>query len=173
LKIFIETRYEDNCGNNDSFDCSSKVKKEHMDEVSENDFEQREVVHLDIAFDPLSEKNEKSCPNCTKFKSTKTGRGELKPGWRETHKPIMCSYKLVMVKFEVWGMQTKVERYIHSIIREILLMGHRQAFTWIDDWYDMSFENIREFECKIQEETNCKVRNHVTAENVPPPTKAS
>ena len=30
-------------------------------------------------------------------------------------KPIMCSYKLVRVKFEVWGMQTRVEGFTHSV----------------------------------------------------------
>ena len=30
-------------------------------------------------------------------------------------KPMMCSYKLVRVKFEVWGMQTRVEAYTHSV----------------------------------------------------------
>lgn len=49
------------------------------------------------------------------FKSQKTGRGQLKEGWRETHQPIMCSYKLVTVKFEVWGLQTRVEQFVHKV----------------------------------------------------------
>lgn len=166
LKILVETRYEDNNGNNDVFSCCSKVKKEQ----SAEEFDQREIVHLDIAYDAVSEKHEKTCPNCTKFKSIKTGRGELQPDWRDTHTPIMCSYKLVLVKFEVWGMQTKVERFIHSNIREILLLAHRQAFTWIDEWYDMTFEKVREFECKLQAETNDKVRNHLTVQTTPSET---
>lgn len=49
------------------------------------------------------------------FKSQKTGRGQLKEGWRDTHQPIMCSYKLVTVKFEVWGLQTRVEQFVHKV----------------------------------------------------------
>ena len=27
----------------------------------------------------------------------------------------MCSYKLVRAKFEVWGLQTKVEQWTHAV----------------------------------------------------------
>ena len=86
-----------------------------------------------------------------------TDRGLLIEGWREDDKPIMCSYKLVDASFEVWGFQTKVEDFIQRSIRDILLLGHRQAFTWIDEWYGMTLEEVREYERKIQEETNRKL----------------
>lgn len=35
----------------------------------------------------------------------------------------MCSYKLVTVKFEVWGLQTRVEQFVHKV------RGHRKS--WI------------------------------------------
>jgi hypothetical protein len=88
----------------------------------------------------------------------------------------MCSYKLVNASFEVWGMQTKVEDWIHRVgpsiqfqsnkinfpflcqaIHDILLLGHRQAFVWMDDWHGMTLEDVREYEKQIQEETNAKV----------------
>lgn len=50
------------------------------------------------------------------FKSAKTARGLLQEGWRDTQDPIMCSYKLVTVKFEVWGLQTRVEQFVHKVI---------------------------------------------------------
>lgn len=49
------------------------------------------------------------------FKSDKTSRGILQEGWRDTQDPIMCSYKLVTVKFEVWGLQTRVEQFVHKV----------------------------------------------------------
>ena len=55
----------------------------------------------------------------------------------------MCSYKLVRVKFEVWGMQTRVEAYTHSVVRDILLLGHRQAFTWIDEWHGKNISLLK------------------------------
>ncbi|KAJ8318896.1 hypothetical protein KUTeg_003987 [Tegillarca granosa] len=93
----------------------------------------------------------------TKFKSTKTGRGPLEKGWRDSVKPIMCSYKAVKVKFEVWGLQTKVEEFTHRSVREVLLLGHRQAFAWIDEWIDMTKEDVRAYENKTYAETNQKV----------------
>ncbi|VVC89613.1 unnamed protein product [Leptidea sinapis] len=69
----------------------------------------------------------------------------------------MCCYKLVNTKFEVWGLQTKVEDYVQTAIREILLLGHRQAFTWMDEWYNMTIEDVRNYEKDMQEKTNLKV----------------
>lgn len=68
----------------------------------------------------------------------------------------MCSYKLVHASFEVWGFQTRVEDFIQRCIRDVLLLGHRQAFTWIDSWYDMSLEDVRIYEKQLQAETNAK-----------------
>lgn len=113
----------------------------------------------------------------------------------------MCSYKLVTVKFEVWGLQTRVEQFVHKVsgtmvsgwggvwaetqlsspeggsywggsallvflfflfkgskhhlammgakafsslilppqvVRDVLLLGHRQAFAWVDEWIGRS-----------------------------------
>lgn len=69
----------------------------------------------------------------------------------------MCSYKVVKVKFEVWGLQTKVEQFGQKAIRDILLLGHRQAFAWIDEWYGMSIDDLREYEARMQAETNKKL----------------
>lgn len=78
-------------------------------------------------------------------------------GWRDYDKPIMCSYKLVNASFEVWGFQTRVEDYIHRCISDVLLLGHRQAFTWIDNWIDMTIDDVREYEKQLQAETNKKM----------------
>ena len=36
-------------------------------------------------------------------------------GWRENCDPIMCSYKAVEVRLEIWGLQTRVEDFIHKV----------------------------------------------------------
>ncbi|NXY15816.1 PITC1 protein, partial [Atrichornis clamosus] len=147
FSIHIETKYEDNKGSNDSiFDKEAK------------DLE-REVCFIDIASDEIPERYYKESEDPKYFKSQKTGRGQLKEGWRETHQPIMCSYKLVTVKFEVWGLQTRVEQFVHKVVRDILLIGHRQAFAWVDEWYGkyMTMDEVREFERATQEATNKKI----------------
>lgn len=126
FSIHIETKYEDNKGSNDSiFDNEAK------------DLE-REVCFIDIACDEIPERYYKESEDPKHFKSEKTGRGQLREGWRDSHQPIMCSYKLVTVKFEVWGLQTRVEQFVHKVVRDILLIGHRQAFAWVDEWYGKS-----------------------------------
>lgn len=36
-------------------------------------------------------------------------------------------------------------------------MAHRQAFCWIDEWYDMTYEDIVKFERETYSKTNDKV----------------
>jgi len=53
----------------------------------------------------------------TRFKSTKTGRGPLiGANWERGVDPVMCCYKLVTVEFKWWGLQNKVEKFIHRVI---------------------------------------------------------
>ncbi|XP_060803538.1 cytoplasmic phosphatidylinositol transfer protein 1 [Amyelois transitella] len=154
FSISIQTRYEDNNGTNDN--CLGLTPEE---------LEQRDVDFLDIAYDEIKPHHYKEAEDPKFFKSEKTGRGPLVEGWRDTQKPIMCCYKLVNVKFEVWGLQTKVEEYVQGAIREILLLGHRQAFAWMDDWYNMTIEDVREYEREMHEKTNIKLKASIeTAE---------
>ncbi|XP_014674097.1 PREDICTED: cytoplasmic phosphatidylinositol transfer protein 1-like isoform X1 [Priapulus caudatus] len=146
FSISIETRYEDNNGSS-----------ENCLELSQEVLAEREVDHIDIALDPLPDHKYKESEDCTKFKSVKTNRGPLEDNWRETSNPIMCSYKAVEVKFEVWGLQTRVEGFVHRAVRDVLLLGHKQAFTWIDEWYGMTIDDIRQYEKDIQAQTNKKV----------------
>uniref|UniRef100_A0A1B0C1U1 Phosphatidylinositol transfer protein N-terminal domain-containing protein n=1 Tax=Glossina palpalis gambiensis TaxID=67801 RepID=A0A1B0C1U1_9MUSC len=147
LNILIRTKYEDNNGNS-----------ENSLNLTADQLKHRLVDNIDIAFDELSNgKHYKKEEDPKFFTSKKTKRGCLIEGWRDADKPIMCSYKLVDVSFEVWGLQTKVEEFIHRSIRDILLLGHRQAFAWIDDWYDMSLDDVRAYEHETHQETNKKL----------------
>lgn len=83
--------------------------------LSPEELEQREVDFLDIAYDEIKPHHYKEAEDPKYFKSEKTGRGPLVEGWRDTQKPIMCCYKLVNVKFEVWGLQTRVEEYVQGV----------------------------------------------------------
>ena len=105
--------------------------------------DKREIIYIDIANDPVSAAVRLDFTSClrqlirflnglilfclfvqdykededpTKFLSTKTGRGKLKPDWKDTTKPIMCAYKLVTVEFKWFGLQNRVEKFIQSVI---------------------------------------------------------
>ncbi|XP_063047437.1 cytoplasmic phosphatidylinositol transfer protein 1 [Engraulis encrasicolus] len=158
FSIHIETRYEDNKGSNDNI----------FDNIERD--EGTEVCCVDIAYDEIPERHYKEAEDLRYFKSEKTSRGMLKEDWMDTQDPIMCSYKLVTVKFEVWGLQTRVEQFVHKMIRDVLLLGHRQAFAWVDEWIDMSMEEVREYERVTQEATNEKIGSFppsITISNTP------
>uniref|UniRef100_A0AAY5EBD7 Phosphatidylinositol transfer protein beta isoform n=1 Tax=Electrophorus electricus TaxID=8005 RepID=A0AAY5EBD7_ELEEL len=91
------------------------------------------------------------------FKSAKTGRGPLGPHWKKElvsnpESPRMCAYKLVTVKFRWWGLQNKVENFIHKQEKRIFTNFHRQLFCWIDKWVELSMEDIRRMEDDTQKE---------------------
>lgn len=156
FSISIQTRYEDNNGTTEN--CLGLTQEE---------LEQREIDFLDIAYDEIKPHHYKEAEDPKFFKSEKTGRGPLVEGWRDSHQPIMCCYKSVSVKFEVWGLQTKVEDYVQGAIREILLLGHRQAFAWMDEWFNMTIEDVREYEREMQAKTNVKLKSTIeTAEEL-------
>ncbi|XP_066255430.1 cytoplasmic phosphatidylinositol transfer protein 1 [Euwallacea similis] len=149
--ISIQTKYENNSGTTEN--CLN---------LSPDQLAERIVEHIDIAYDELSAKHYKEEEDLRFFKSAKTNRGPLIEGWRTNYQPIMCSYKLVNAYFEVFGLQTKVEEYIQSCIREILLLGHRQAFAWMDEWIDMSMDDVRKYEIELQHQANVLLKESGT-----------
>ncbi|KAK3551243.1 hypothetical protein QTP70_013985 [Hemibagrus guttatus] len=120
------------------------------------------VWFLDILSDPVPDKYYKKDEDLSNWVSDRTGRGPLVDGWRQNTMPIMCSYKRVQCSFEVYGLQGRTEEFIHRNIRDILLVGHRQAVAWIDEWHGMSLEEVREFEKQLQQETNQKMKNDMS-----------
>jgi len=162
FSVNILTRYENNNGSTDN--CL-KTSGEVM--------EARQVDYVDIATDPCAPHHYKEEEDLTKFTSTKCPeRGPLQEGWREDTEPIMCSYKLVDVRFDMmYLMQGRIEEFVQKSIREILLVAHRQAFAWIDEWFGMSLQDVRDYENKMQEETNEKVREKGSCPSTPLPVE--
>lgn len=115
------------------------------------------MVHLDIAYDNIDPRYYKEEEDPCFFQSKLTNRGPLIEGWKATTSPIMCSYKLVTANFEVWGLQTRVEEFIHSCVQNTLLVGHRQAFVWIDDWIEMDLADVRAYETQTFDAINAKL----------------
>ncbi|CAF0802985.1 unnamed protein product [Adineta ricciae] len=146
FSIMVETRYENNNGTT-----------ENCHQLSPEELAIRKMEYLDIALENVPDYKYKESEDPCKYKSTKTGRGPLVPNWREFMKPIMCAYKIVRVRFEVWGFQTRVEDFTQRAVRDILVLAHRQAFTWMDEWYGMTLDQVREYEREMFDRTNRKV----------------
>ena len=101
--------------------------------MPEEEYPQITIDHVDIDFDEIQPKHFKEEEDPKVFRSIKTNRSRI---------------------LRSLGIPTKVEDFIHKCIREVLLLGHRQAFTWVDQWFDMDIEAVREYEKKRQEETD-------------------
>ena len=81
--------------------------------------------YLDIVKDPISSGDYKKEEDPKLFISEKTKRGPLTDNWlaeyaRDSKIPgkkkcVMTAYKLCRVEFKYWGMQNKIERFIHDI----------------------------------------------------------
>ncbi|XP_072250199.1 cytoplasmic phosphatidylinositol transfer protein 1b [Leuresthes tenuis] len=154
FSIRIDTRFENNNGHNDNV-------------FGDTPTPEGDVSFLDILSDHIPEKHYKESEDLSRWHSIKTERGPLQKDWRDQHKPIMCSYKRVKCSFEVYGFQTRTEEFIHRNIRDILLVGHRQAVAWIDEWHGLNLEEVREYEHTMQEKTNSKVKS--SQSNTGPP----
>jgi hypothetical protein len=82
----------------------------------------RTVDNIDIVDDtvPDYKYKENEDPAMITVKKSSPERGPLKKlTWKSdcitTNIPVMCIYKCVRVKCEVWGLQTKVEGYTHRV----------------------------------------------------------
>uniref|UniRef100_A0A8C5BWV0 Phosphatidylinositol transfer protein membrane associated 2 n=1 Tax=Gadus morhua TaxID=8049 RepID=A0A8C5BWV0_GADMO len=146
FSIDIETHYKPDTGNTgDVFNLSSAEKR------------QRTVDPIDIVKDyvPPHEYLVEEDPKL--YQSVKTRRGPLSDEWIEEinqnpgQNPVMCAYKLCKVEFRYWGMQSKIERFIHDVgLRKVMVRAHRQAWCWQDEWYGLTIEDIRQLELETQ-----------------------
>ncbi|XP_048199022.1 membrane-associated phosphatidylinositol transfer protein 2 isoform X9 [Perognathus longimembris pacificus] len=144
FSIDIETFYKTDAGENPDVFSLSPVEKNQLI----TDF-------IDIVKDPVPPNEYKTEEDPKLFQSAKTHRGPLSDNWIEEYKkrllPVMCAYKLCKVEFRYWGMQSKIERFIHDTgLRRVMVRAHRQAWCWQDEWYGLSMENIRELEREAQ-----------------------
>ncbi|XP_041792984.1 membrane-associated phosphatidylinositol transfer protein 2-like isoform X2 [Chelmon rostratus] len=146
FSIDIETYYKPDTGNQaDVFNMSAAEKR------------QRSIDPIDIVTDPIPPHEYKAEEDTRLYKSVKTQRGPLQDDWIEEYNnnpgktPIMCAYKLCKVEFRYWGMQSKIERFIHDVgLRKVMVRAHRQAWCWQDEWYGLTMEDIRQLELETQ-----------------------
>lgn len=112
------------------------------------DLEKRKVDYINIACEDANVKMEPDC-DPTKFLSKKTGRGNLKVDFIADHDPIMTCYKVVKLRFKIFGLQSKVEQWGQLTgIRTPFLQYHRKLFCWIDEWFGLKINDIREMEAE-------------------------
>uniref|UniRef100_A0A6P7GDF1 Protein retinal degeneration B-like n=1 Tax=Diabrotica virgifera virgifera TaxID=50390 RepID=A0A6P7GDF1_DIAVI len=139
--------------------------QENVFQLSGSDLRNRIVDVIDVVKDQLYGADYVKEEDPLYYVSEKSGRGPLSPNWLEEYwdavkgkqqplpngKSLMCAYKLCKVEFRYWGMQTKIERFIHdTALRKTMVRAHRQAWAWQDEWHGLTMENIREIERQTQ-----------------------
>ncbi|XP_047530349.1 protein retinal degeneration B [Vanessa atalanta] len=140
----------------------------HQDNVFKltgSDLKNRIVDVIDVVKDQLYGADYVKEEDPKLFISQKCNRGPLSDSWLEEYwrevqgktqplangKSLMCAYKLCRVEFRYWGMQTKLEKFIHDVaLRKTMLRAHRQAWAWQDEWHGLTMEDIREIERQTQ-----------------------
>ncbi|KRX62334.1 Protein retinal degeneration B [Trichinella sp. T9] len=153
FSLEVETKYFDDAG-----------IQENVFNLTSSQLNDRIVDLMDIVNDsyPVQDYCKDEDPKL--YKSTVTGRGPLKESWikdcQENGRPIMCAYKLCKVNFCYWGMQSKIEKFIHDYaLRRVMLRAHRQAWAWQDEWCGLTIDDVRRLENEAQLALQAKMAN--------------
>ena len=125
-----------------------------------------EVVHIDISRRKESASKEQDSSDhsskeeeidLSKFRS-KCGRGPLAANWQRESEPVMCAYKKVSCQIQIWGMQSKVENFMHAYELDLFHKANRNTFCWIDEWHGLTMPELRRFESDVQKRINLITR---------------
>lgn len=115
--------------------------QENVFKLTGSDLRNRIVDLIDVVKDQLYGADYVKEEDPRNYCSEKSGRGPLVDTWLEDYwsdvqgktqptasgKSLMCAYKLCRVEFRYWGMQTKIERFIHDV-------GEISRIS-LPDWY--------------------------------------
>ncbi|KAL8525518.1 hypothetical protein ACS0TY_014948 [Phlomoides rotata] len=120
----------------------------------------RQVEMLDIASDVndyWSYLVGSSNIDFSQFQSTQTGRGPLLDGWQDQCNPVMTAYKLITIDAPYWGFGSKLEQSLLAGEKALFLESHRNCFGWIDEWYGLTPDMMRELETQSDSSLNQKL----------------
>jgi len=137
----------------ETYHIGDRGDQENVHELDTKKLKNRTVVPIDIANDDVAPADFKKDEDPSTFKSEKTGRGPLSGDWKSSVEPVMTAYKLVTIQFKWWGLQDRVENFIHATEKRIFTNFHRQVFCWMDKWHGMTMDDIR----SLEEETKKKL----------------
>ncbi|KAL0460667.1 UNVERIFIED_CONTAM: Phosphatidylinositol transfer protein alpha isoform [Sesamum latifolium] len=93
----------------------------------------------------------------SQFQSARTGRGPLTDGWQGQCDPVSTAYKLVTIDAPYWGFGSRLEQALLAGERALFLESHRNCFGWIDEWFGLSMDKMRELEKQSDSSLNQKL----------------
>jgi len=137
----------------ETYHLPGKGEHENVHQLSHDKLALREVIVIDIAGEMLEASDYARDEDPRFFTSQKCpGRGPLNPGWIHTVKPVMTCYKLVTCHFNWFGLQSRCEKLIQKYEMRLFTKFHRQVFCWMDSWYGLTLDDIRNIENEVQRE---------------------
>ncbi|CAA0823167.1 Unknown protein [Striga hermonthica] len=93
----------------------------------------------------------------SQFKSDQTSRGPLLDGWQDECNPVMTAYKLVTIDAPYWGFGSRIEQALLAGERALFIESHRNCFGWIDEWFGLTLDTLRELEKQSDSSLNQKL----------------
>ncbi|KAF6150556.1 hypothetical protein GIB67_030357 [Kingdonia uniflora] len=93
----------------------------------------------------------------SEFRSLRADRGPLLDGWQDKCDPVMTAYKLVTIDAPYWGFGYRLEQALLAAERALFLESHRNCFAWIDEWFGMTMDQLRELERQSDTSLNEKL----------------
>mmetsp|Transcript_4619 Transcript_4619/g.8067 ORF Transcript_4619/g.8067 Transcript_4619/m.8067 type:complete len:269 (-) Transcript_4619:156-962(-) len=123
----------------------------NANQLHQSELDVRKVDYINISCDDVNVKfSEENDPRA--YVSKKTGRGPFDERWFEKSAVCSCAYKVVRLRFRMWGVQTKVETWGHQYgLRGAFVEYHRKLVCWMDEWFDLGIEDIRKMESDIRD----------------------
>ncbi|XP_059171739.1 phosphatidylinositol transfer protein beta isoform-like isoform X2 [Physella acuta] len=146
----------------ESFHAADTGELENVHGLEGRDLEQRHVVMIDIANDPVDHADYHPEWDPCLVGSIKANRPPLPHDntgeWMKTVSPVMCCYKVVKVWFKWFGLQKRMESFILSQERRLFLAFHRQVVCWQDHYHGMSLIDIRKLENEVTMELEKQIK---------------
>lgn len=135
--------------------------------LNKNELACRTIDYIDIVNDSININEYKSEEDPSIFQSIQTKRGPLGNNWLEDLKANsdkftlnMCVYKLCRIECAFWGCQSRVEKLIsESVLRHTILITHRQAWCWQDEYTHLTIDDVRRLEAETQRYLSMKMKN--------------
>ncbi|KAF7262524.1 hypothetical protein EG68_00276 [Paragonimus skrjabini miyazakii] len=161
LTLDIETYYFDDAG--------------HQDDVFKLNPEEKEariVDYIDIVQDAIPRAEYKPEEDPTLYVSRATGRGPLSTNWRETFAQAQSvtheTHTAPPTRTPDGKMPTTplnpLPKRIMSL-RKTMVRAHRQVWTWQDEWYGLTIEDIRRLEAETARALACKMTGYQESES--------
>lgn len=184
---YTRTKYRHKFFTSFNIDIESKYLPDYGDsenvfDIGKKELASRSIDYVDIVNDPINPNEYKIDEDPSLFRSSKTPRGPLTAQWQDELKSnsnksratstlnshtvkYMCVYKLCRIECAFWGCQSRVEKLIsESVLRHMILMSHRQAWCWQDEYFELSMDDVRRLELETQQYLLMKMNNDPKAD---------